>query len=218
MSDIASPASEVVASRTVLVKGRHMYRHLLIPTDGSRLSDEAIQHGVKLAADAGAKVTFLTVTEPSQTLHHDACQQARMRATHILIEADKLAEAARVVHDVVQMEDDEPYRAIIQTAERKGCDLIVMASNWLRGLSVLLLGSETVKVLTHSTIPVLVYRSPSRRPYATGWPLPHREDVLPIVLHADASPGSRVGLGHECVAERTNPQLIAEQDGFAQAW
>jgi nucleotide-binding universal stress UspA family protein len=142
-----------------------MYRHILIPTDGSPLSDEAVTHGVALAAETGARVSFLTVTEPFHTFSFGVDQledtpetyrtHMKDRATGILIKADKVAEAARVTHDVVHVEDDQPYRAIIHVAEQKGCDLIAMASHARRGVSAMVLGSETVKVLTHSTVPVL---------------------------------------------------------------
>jgi nucleotide-binding universal stress UspA family protein len=151
-----------------------MYKHLLIPTDGSPLSDEAITHGVALAAETGAKVTFLTVIEPFHTFSLGVDQleetpdtyrkQMQEHATRILAGAARIAAAAGLPHEVIHVEDDQPYRAIIRTAEQKGCDLIAMASHGRRGVSALVLGSETVKVLTHSTIPVLVYRSPSSRP------------------------------------------------------
>jgi nucleotide-binding universal stress UspA family protein len=151
-----------------------MYKHLLIPTDGSPLSDEAITHGVVLAAETGAKVTFLTVIEPFHTFSLGVDQleetpdtyrkQMQEHATRILAGTARIAAAAGLPHEVIHVEDDQPYRAIIRTAEQKGCDLIAMASHGRRGVSALVLGSETVKVLTHSTIPVLVYRSPSSRP------------------------------------------------------
>ena len=151
-----------------------MYKHLLIPTDGSSLSEEAVTHGVALAAETGAKVTFLTVVEPFHTFSLGVAQleetrdtyrkHMQERATRILAEAVKVAAAAGVAHESIQMEDEHPYLAIIRTAEQKGCDLIAMASHGRRGVSALVLGSETVKVLTHSAIPVLVYRSPHGNP------------------------------------------------------
>ena len=151
-----------------------MYRHILIPTDGSPLSDEAVTQGVALAAETGARVSFLVVTEPFQTFSFGVDQlegtpdtyrrHMKDRATGILIKADKVAEAARVIHDVAHVEDDQPYRAIIHIAEQKGCDLIAMASHSRRGVSAMVLGSETLKVLTHSTLPVLVYRSSRDQP------------------------------------------------------
>ena len=68
------------------------------------------------------------------------------------------AQAAGIACETIQVEHEHPYRAIIDTAESKGCDLIVMASHGRHGISAIVLGSVAVKVLTHSTIPVLVYR------------------------------------------------------------
>jgi len=143
-----------------------MYRHILIPTDGSPLSEEAIPHGVALAVATGARISFLTVSQPFHTfsLHAEQVEETlesyreriRERAERILREGDRKAEAAGVPHDLIHVEDDQPFRAIIQTAEEGGCDLIAMASHGRRG--ALVLGSETVRVLTHSTLPVLVLR------------------------------------------------------------
>ena len=151
-----------------------MYRQVLIPTDGSPLSEEAVRHGVALAADLSAKVVFLTVTEPFHAFSlrvdqvEDTPDSYRThmyeRATRILGEAATVADAAGVAHETVHVEEDQPYRAIIRTAEEKACDLIAMASHGRRGVSALVLGSETVKVLTHSNIPVLVYRAASAPP------------------------------------------------------
>jgi nucleotide-binding universal stress UspA family protein len=150
-----------------------MYRHLLIPTDGHPLSIEAIRHGVELARESGAKVTILTVTEPFHLFSLEADQvedtpegyhrHMKNRAVRYLDEAAKVATSAGVSHDGVHVEEDEPYRAIIRVADERGCDLIVMASHGRRGLSALVLGSETVKVLTHCSVPVLVYRSAAAR-------------------------------------------------------
>ena len=143
-----------------------MYKHILIPTDGSSLSAKAIDHGIALARAVGAKVTGITVTTPFHILAmepgfvEDTPEEFRTRA--IELGSGHLAKiraaACGVECDVVQVEHEHPYRAIIDTAHSRGCDLIVMASHGRRGLSALVLGSETVKVLTHSTIPVLVYR------------------------------------------------------------
>lgn len=151
-----------------------MYRHLLIPTDGSSLSDEAVTYGVRLAASMGAAVTFLTVTDPFHIFSFEADQledtpdtyRAHMkeRAAKILAKTNRAAETAGIVHDAVHVEEDQPYEAIIRTAREKGCDLILMASHGRRGFSALVLGSETVKVLTHSATPVLVYRSSAAQP------------------------------------------------------
>jgi nucleotide-binding universal stress UspA family protein len=146
-----------------------MFRHLLIPTDGSPLSNEAVRQGVELAADTGAAIHFITVTEPFHAFSLGVDQvedtrgsygvHMRERAARILGEVSEIAVAAGVTCKTTHAEDDQPYRAIIRTAEENGCDLIAMSSHGRRGVSAILLGSETVKVLTHSAIPVLVYRA-----------------------------------------------------------
>ena len=145
-----------------------MYHHILIPTDGTSLSFRAVEHGVALARVLGANVTLLTVTEPFHVFTIDAKQledtpqeyKQRMRtvAAEALAAAVSIARNAKVPYDEVHAEDEQPYEAIVRTAATKGCDLIVMASHGRRGMSALLLGSETMKVLTHSKIPVLVVR------------------------------------------------------------
>jgi nucleotide-binding universal stress UspA family protein len=145
-----------------------MFQHILIPTDGSDLSRKAFLYGVQLAKESGAKVTALTVTEPYRAPALDAVlvpvgeddyeEALRGVATRALEQVKIAADAAGVPCDTIREVLDQPYRAIIDVAHAKGCDLIVMASHGRRGISALLLGSETVKVLTHSSIPVLVYR------------------------------------------------------------
>jgi nucleotide-binding universal stress UspA family protein len=143
-----------------------MYTNILIATDGSELAGKAVEHGIALAKRIGAKVTALTVLLPFHVFTTDtqmiedtpAQYQARMQA-----HADKtlgaVAQAAAGVPcETVRVEHEHPYQAIIDTAAAKGCDLIVMASHGRRGIAALVLGSETVKVLTHSKIPVLVHR------------------------------------------------------------
>ncbi len=145
-----------------------MFQHILIPTDGSILSAAAVDNGISLAREIGAKVTVLTVTEPFHVLSTDPKQIAETRSvyeTHMkteaaryLTEAEHKAKAKGVQCTVVQVEQEHPYKAIIETAAKSGCDLITMASHGRRGVSALVIGSETTKVLTHSSIPVLVYR------------------------------------------------------------
>ena len=145
-----------------------MYSNILIPTDGSGLAGKAVRHGIALAQRIGAKVTALMVSPPFHTFTTDtqmiedtpAQYQTRMRnhAEKTLGAIADAAQTAGVACEIVHVEHEHPYRAIIVSADAKGCDLIVMASHGRRGISALLLGSETVKVLTHSTIPVLVYR------------------------------------------------------------
>jgi nucleotide-binding universal stress UspA family protein len=145
-----------------------MYANILIPTDGSELAGKAIRHGIALAKRVGAKVTVLTVLPPFHTFTTDAQMiedtpadyKVRMqrRAEKTLGAAADIAQAASIVCESVQVEHEHPFQAIIDTAGSKGCDLIVMASHGRHGISAIVLGSETVKVLTHCKIPVLVHR------------------------------------------------------------
>lgn len=145
-----------------------MFQHILIPTDGSILSAGAVENGITLAREIGARVTVLTVIEPFHVLATDPKQIAETRnvyekhmkaeAARYLTEAERKAKAQAVQCTVVQVEQEHPYKAIIETAAKSGCDLITMASHGRRGVSALVIGSETTKVLTHSSIPVLVYR------------------------------------------------------------
>ena len=144
-----------------------MYTKILIATDGSELAGNAVQHGIALAMRIGAKVTVITVSPPfhvfttdTQMIEDTAAQyQARMqqRAEKILGAVAHLSQAAGVACETVHVEHEHPYQAIIDTAASRGCDLIVMASHGRRGISAIVLGSETVKLLTHSKIPVLVH-------------------------------------------------------------
>ena len=144
-----------------------MYSNILIPTDGSQLAGQAVNHGIELAKKIGAKVTILTVTLPFRVYSAEAVMDempadyaVRMNemAKKTVTAAAAVAKAAGVPVETVQVEDDRPYQAIIDTATSKGADLIVMSSHGRKGISALLLGSETAKVLTHCKIPVLVHR------------------------------------------------------------
>ena len=153
-----------------------MFRHILIPTDGSKCSAAAIKQGVKLAKALHARITGLHVIPPfhsftyrTQVLlsYHAALPEdsqeayertTRSEAAKILHVLSRAAEAAGVRCDTVQVHDDQPYKAILDTAAKKRVDLILMASHGHGGLGAVLLGSETQKVLTHTTIPVLVVR------------------------------------------------------------
>ena len=142
-----------------------MYANILIPTDGSELAGKAVNHGVALAKRIGAKVTVLTVLQAFRTfttgtqMIEDTPAQYRTRmqqhAENSLGAVAAAAQAAGVVCETVQVEHEHPYRAIIDIAGLKGCDLIGMASHGRRGISAIVLGSEIVKVLT---LPVLVHR------------------------------------------------------------
>jgi nucleotide-binding universal stress UspA family protein len=148
-----------------------MYRHILVATDGSDLSMLAVTHGVALAKALSAKLTVVTVSEPFPVLAVEPIlltdtpeaykARAAAFAAEYLGQVEDKAAASGVSCNSVHVEDEQPYRAIIDTATKKECDLIVMASHGRRGLSAILLGSETVKVLTHTSTPVLVYRPPA---------------------------------------------------------
>lgn len=145
-----------------------MYKHILIPTDGSERSSLAVQHGIELARAVSARVTVVIATPTFLAFGGDPFmptgmpaeyrQQMASEAQGYLSAAAGAAKSAGVPCETVHVEQDAPYRAIIDTAAQRGCDLIVMASHGRRGVGALVLGSETNKVLTHSKIPVLVYR------------------------------------------------------------
>ena len=145
-----------------------MYANILIPTDGSELSGQAAAHGIALAKRLDSRVTVLTVLPPFHVLTTDtqmiedtpAQYKARIQkhAEKTLGAVADAAQSAGVACEMVQVEHEHPYPAIIDTAVSKGCDLIVMASHGRHGISALVLGSETVKVLTHYKIPVVVHR------------------------------------------------------------
>jgi nucleotide-binding universal stress UspA family protein len=146
-----------------------MYRHILIPTDGSELAHRAVVHGLALAKLVGAKVTALTV-EGSFSVYavptlkdyqiSDSfaahIEHAKAHAGKILDGVAQDARAAGVTCEAVQIEQDQPYKAIIETAEQRDCDLIVMASHGRSGIAAIALGSVTTEVLAHTKIPVLV--------------------------------------------------------------
>ena len=134
----------------------------------SELSKKAVQHGVGLAKALGAQVTAVTVSTPfhifaiepsavTDTREGYAKRMEETTAKYLGVVKDAAA-ASAVTCDTVHVEHEHPYRAIIDAAKKNGCDLVAMASHGRHGLSALVLGSVTVKVLTHSNIPVLVYR------------------------------------------------------------
>jgi nucleotide-binding universal stress UspA family protein len=143
-----------------------------VPTDGSDLSAKAIAHGVSLANVLGATLTVVTVTDPlhifaqrplllsnaPEAFADYAANRISEEARQSLAAARMAAKLGNVACDTFQVEHEQPHTAIIDTAKSRGCDLIVMASHGRRGMSAILLGSEALKVLTHSTVPVLVCR------------------------------------------------------------
>ena len=145
-----------------------MYKNILIATDGSSLSARAVEHGTNLAKAVGAPVLLLTVCERFHVFAIESDQlgetpasfreHMQKHAERTLAEASEIARTIGVDASTLHMDDDAPYQAIIRTAEGQRCDLIVMASHGRGGVSALFLGSETMKVLSHSKIPVLVVR------------------------------------------------------------
>ncbi len=145
-----------------------MFKHVLLPTDGSKLSEKSVRQGIKLAKSLNARVTALHVipkfhtftyeTEMLELTQPEYERATEKRADEFLRTVEKIAANAGVECDTVHSTSDQPYEEIIKTAQKKDCDLILMASHGRHGIEGLLLGSETQKVLTHSKTPVLVYR------------------------------------------------------------
>jgi nucleotide-binding universal stress UspA family protein len=145
-----------------------MFKHILLPTDGSKFSEAAIRKGVEFAKSAGAKVTgfhvtpqfhvFTYRTEMLEDTREEFARDSRAHAEKYLAVIQKAAKDAGVACEVAYVNGDHPHEAIIKAAQERGCDLIMMASHGRKGVQGMLLGSETQKVLTHSQIPVLVYR------------------------------------------------------------
>ncbi len=147
-----------------------MFKHILVPTDGSALSDSTVARAVSFAKESGARITFFyaqpdfpmpiygegALIDPATP--EQFAKSAASEAEAILSKARGAAEASGVACDSDTAVNGVPYEAIIDAADRHGCDLIFMASHGRRGIAGLLLGSETQKVLTHSKTPVLVYR------------------------------------------------------------
>lgn len=148
-----------------------MFKHILLPTDGSKLADRAIIHGIKLAKALGAKVTLLSVVPEFRMIADESFampmsmqakqryeKEAKANAEKKLAAASARMAKAGLQSSSVVVSSDLPYQQIIEVARKRKCDVVVMASHGRRGITGLLLGSETVKVLTHSKIPVLVVR------------------------------------------------------------
>ncbi|MBX3651516.1 MAG: universal stress protein [Burkholderiales bacterium] len=148
-----------------------MFKHLLLPTDGSALAGKAVAKGFGLAKSLGARITLLSVVPEFRMVADESFavpmsaqlksryeKEAATRAGGMLKKLQQKAAKAGLKADVVVLVGDLPYRQIIASAKKRKCDAVVMASHGRRGLTGLLLGSETVKVLTHSKIPVLVVR------------------------------------------------------------
>lgn len=145
-----------------------MFKHILLPTDGSASSDAAIQNAVRLAKDMGATVTGVHVVPPFHafTYRPDMIEDtedqyekdSEERARKVLMTVEQQAQECGVPCDTIVARADDVHQAIIDIANERQCDLIAMASHGRRGVRGFLLGSDTQKVLTHSRLPVLVYR------------------------------------------------------------
>jgi nucleotide-binding universal stress UspA family protein len=148
-----------------------MYKHILIPTDGSELAHKAVVQGLSLAKALGAKVTALTAESSFNVYDVPASRENQMSAAFeehtrqagaqgalILERVAGEAKLAGVECEVVQMVQDEADEAIVATAAERACDLIVIASHGRSGIAAVVLGNATSKVLAHTTIPVLVCR------------------------------------------------------------
>jgi nucleotide-binding universal stress UspA family protein len=148
-----------------------MFKHILIPTDGSPVAGKAVRAGIRLAKDLGAKVTGYYAIEPmpphvygegysigGTSLVKDFERRAREIGQKHLERMDEVAMAAGVPFSAVVEVVESPYEGIIEAAKKHKCDAIFMASHGRRGVAGLLMGSVTHKVLTHSKLPVLVYR------------------------------------------------------------
>ena len=148
-----------------------MFKHLLVTTDGSKLSDKAVNAAIGLARDLGAKLTGFHATEdypimpfPEYAMFAESLTPAmwkedeEKRARRMLEKVEAKAKKAGVACDTNFSLALHPYEAILQAAKKARCDLIVMASHGRRGIQGVVLGSETNKVLTHSKLPVLVVR------------------------------------------------------------
>ena len=147
-----------------------MYKHILIPTDGSELAQKAVSAGIDFARESGAQVTLFTAVPEYQlpgesalmarhvTSIADHARESEKLASDILSRAGEQASAARLKFDTDYAQSNKPWRAIIDAAQRHGCDAIFMASHGRKGLAAAWHGSQTREVLTHSTLPTLVYR------------------------------------------------------------
>src|SRR5262245_33069753 len=147
-----------------------MFKHILLPTDGSPVSDKAVRRGIEFAKKIRERITALHVVPDFRFMAEEGItplnpalkkrfrDEGHAHAKKILEAVAKRARARGVRCAIVSATSDLPYQEIVSTAKRQKCDLIMMASHGRRGLSSLLPGSETSKVLTHSRVPVLVVR------------------------------------------------------------
>ena len=145
-----------------------MYKHLLIATDGSELATKGVEQGLALAKSLNARATAVTVSESWVSVVSgemamgfpidDYDKGCAANAAQLLSVVTELAKKTGVACETLHVKDQFPAEGIVETAKARGCDLIVMASHGRRGFARLLLGSQANKVVTHSTVPVLICR------------------------------------------------------------
>jgi nucleotide-binding universal stress UspA family protein len=147
-----------------------MFKHILIPTDGSAVAAKAVRAGISLAAEVGARVTACCNQEPAPVHLYGGGhlsdkrvvaqfeRRAREHAERSVKSAQQAARAAGVAFEALITNHPVAYKGIVDAAKKRNCDAIFMASHGRRGLSGLILGSVTQKVLAHSKVPVLVFR------------------------------------------------------------
>ncbi len=147
-----------------------MYKHILLPTDGSALSRKAVKAGIKFAKEQRAKVTGFFSPEQYEVLAYGEYfppdlvsraewqKRSKKTAEKVLADIEKQAKAAGVQYQGYYQASLAPWQAIVDAAKKKKCDLIFMASHGRSGLKGLLLGSQAAKVLSHTKVPVLIYK------------------------------------------------------------
>ncbi|MCC6533730.1 MAG: universal stress protein [Burkholderiales bacterium] len=148
-----------------------MYKHILLAYDGSELSDKALNEGIALAKDAGAKITLIYVVTPHhlligggrpvpglKRLESQYAEDIRQDAKQMLDNACQRAVAAGRTAEVLIEDGTHPYENIVEAAKRLKADVIVMSTHGRGNIAGLMVGSQTLKVLTHSSVPVLVVR------------------------------------------------------------
>lgn len=152
-----------------------MFDHILVPTDGSELSRRAVNLAIEFARKTGAVLTVFFASTELAIPHpvgfgvegtradpivtpEQVAENVERHTREVLDPVIQSAQQAGIRCKALSVRSDTPYQAIIDAAKTQGCDMIIMASHGRSGISAMLLGSETQKVLTHSTIPVLVVR------------------------------------------------------------
>lgn len=191
-----------------------MFRHLLVPIDGSLLSTETVRQAAMFASTLGAKITFFHAKADYGATSGAALdrvmspsvfnEQLAGEARALLAKAEAVARAANVAHASDCITSDRPYEAILDAAERNGCDLIFMASHGQRGLKSLILGSQTQRVLQHTTIAVLVASVEGNAP------APHHAAPLAII-HEEHRSLAAVIHGLEYLVRETRERGMAPE-------